>query len=172
MNRWGMDTKESDLVEKYGISRAEFKDIRKTIKQNGELGRLWYRADGKKPEHLRTVFWTDVGQYFLAHYLQSKVEFIQQEEQSIESVMTKGQFDKLVNNSKWVGKVTRNSYANTRLVTVEHETGFKVNVACKDNKLYSKHSYVQVDTKSLKHTIRLPSFKNYEKAKESLKPKR
>lgn len=172
MNRWGMDTKESDLVEKYGISRAEFKDIRKTIKQNGELGRLWYRADGKKPEHLRTVFWTDVGQYFLAHYLQSKVEFIQQEEQSIETVMTKGQFDKVVNNSKWVGKVTRNSYANINLVTVEHETGFKVNVNCKDNKLYSKGSFVLVDTKNFRHCIRQPSFKTYEKAKESLKPKR
>ena len=172
MNRGSMDTKESDLVDKYGISRAEFKDIRKSIKQNGELGRLWYREAGKKPEHLRTVLWTDVGQYFLAHYLQSKVEYIQQEEQSISDTMTKGQFDKLVNNSKWVGKITRNSYANTRLVTVEHETGFKVNVACKDNKLYSKHSYVQVDTKNLKHTIRLPSFKNYEKAKASLKPKR
>lgn len=168
----GMDTKESDLVDKYGISRAEFKDIRKSIKQNGDLGRLWYREESNKPEHLRTVLWTDVGQYFLAHYLQSKVEYIQQEEQSISDVMTKGQFDKLVNNSKWVGKVTRNSYGNTRLVTVEHETGFKVNVACKDNKLHSKHSYVQVDTKNLRHIIRLPSFKNYEKAKESLQRKR
>jgi hypothetical protein len=167
-----MDTKESDLVDKYGISRSEFKDIRKTIQQNGDLGRLWYREDSKKPEHLRTVFWTDVGQYFLAHYLQSKVEFIQQEEQSIEPVMTKAQFDKLVNNTKWVGKVTRNSYANINLVTVEHETGFKVNVTCKDNKNYSKHSYVQVDTKNLRHNIRQPSFKSYEKAKESLKPKR
>jgi hypothetical protein len=172
MNCGGMDTKESDLVDKYGISRAEFKDIRKTIQQNGDLGRLWYREESNKPEHLRTVLWTDVGQYFLAHYLQSKAEFIQQEEQSISEVMTKGQFDKLVNNSKWVGKITRNSYANINLVTVEHETGFKVNVTCKNNKMYSKHSYVQVDTKNLRHNIRLPSFKNYEKAKESLQRKR
>lgn len=167
-----MDTKESDLVDKYGISRSEFKNIRKTIEQKGELGILWYREDSKKPEHLRTVFWTDVGQFFLAHYLQAKVEVFQQQEQSLSDTMSKAQFDKLVNNTKWVGKVIRNTYANKNLVFVEHETGFRVNVECRDNKLYSKNSYVQVDTRNQKHTIRLPQFKNYEKAKESLKPKR
>jgi hypothetical protein len=172
MKHWGMETKESDLVDKYGISRSELKEIRNTINQKGEMGLLWYREESKKPEHLRTVIWTDIGQYFLAHYLQSKVEFVQQEEQSLDHTMSKSQFIKLVDNTKWVGKIVRNSYVNTTLVTVEHETGFKVNVNCKDNKQYSKHSYVQVDTKHQRHTIRLPSFKNYEKAKESLKPKR
>lgn len=162
-----MDTKERDLVEKMGISRAEFKEIRASIGQKHDLGTLWYREESNKPEHLRTVYWTDAGLLYLRYYMEVKGQLAKIDEQTGDFVpMTKGDFDKSVNNTHWAGKIVVNNYRNNTCLMVEHETGFKVLTKCRDSRAYPKLSYVVVDSKNLRHTVRLPVFRNYEKANE------
>jgi hypothetical protein len=161
------DIKERDLVEQFGISRSEFKEIRETLASEHQLGTLWYRESSNKPEHLRTVFWTGAGLTYLRYYLEVKRQFTDIVETPKEwKPMTKGEFDKSVNNTYWAGKVVVNNYKNASCIMVEHQTGFKVLTKCKDNKQYSKGSYVLVDSKNLTHIVRTPSFKSYEKANE------
>ena len=163
----GMDIKEKDLVTHFGINRDEFKTIRKTLADKHDLGILWYREDSTKPEHLRTVYWTDAGVEYLKYYLEVRKQFDAMDAIANEfRPMTKGEFDKSVNDTMWAGKVVVNNYKNSSCLMVEHQTGFKVLTSCRNNKDYPKHSYVVVDSKNLKHTIRLPYFKNYEKANE------
>lgn len=162
-----MDMKERDLVEKFGISRDEFKEIRASIGQKHDLGTLWYREESKKPEHLRTVYWTDAGLLYLRYYVEVKGQLAKLDEDTGDfTPMTKGDFDKSVNNTHWAGKVVTNNYKNNTCLMVEHQTGFKVLTNCRDSRNYPKHSYVLVDSKNLRHTVRLPYFKNYEKANE------
>ena len=165
-----MDIKESDLSKEIGLPRAEFKLIRKNLAAKHELGTLWYREDSKKPEHLRSVFWTDVGIYYLRTYLSVKAKWNEEEAKGVNlDVMTKEQFANTVNNTMWVGKVTRNKYKNKRLIMVEHEIGYQCNVNCKDNANYSMHSYVVVDSKNSRHSVRKPQYKSYEKALKDCK---
>lgn len=165
-----MDIKESDLCKEFGLPRSEFKLIRKNLADKHDLGILWYREESKKPEHLRSVYWTDVGVYYLRTYLKVKEEWNKETSVPVDlGVMTKEQFNETVNNSLWVGKVVRNKYKNKRIVMVEHDIGYKCNVACKDNAMYSLHSYVVVDSKNLKHCIRKPQYKSYEKALKDCK---
>jgi hypothetical protein len=162
-----MDTKERDLVQKFGISRDEFKEIRASIGKEHDLGTLWYREDSKKPEHLRTVYWTDNGLLYLRYYMEVKRQMTDIVDTVSEwKPMTKGEFDKSVNNTYWAGKVVVNNYKNNTCLMVEHQTGFKVLTKCRDSRQYAKHSHVVVDSKNLSHTVRLPSFKSYEKANE------
>lgn len=162
-----MDTKERDLVEKMGISRAEFKEIRASIGQKHDLGTLWYREESNKPEHLRTVYWTDAGLLYLRYYMEVKGQLAKIDEQTGDfTPMTKGDFDKSVNNTFWAGKIVVNNYKNNTCLMVEHQTGFKVLTKCRDSRAYPKHSHVVVDSKNLRHTVRLPVFKSYEKANE------
>lgn len=162
-----MDTKERDLVEKFGISRDEFKEIRASIAKEHELGTLWYREDSKKPEHLRTVYWTDAGLLYLRYYMEVKGQLAKLDKETNDfAPMTKGDFDKSVKNTNWAGKIVVNNYKNNTCLMVEHETGFKVLTKCRDSRNYPKHSWVLVDSKNLSHTVRLPYFKTYEKANE------
>lgn len=164
-----MDMKEKDLAVHMNLSRDELKTIRNVIRDKHDLGVLWYREESNKPEHLRTVFWTDAGLMYLKYYMETKTQWMKEEEENkMWSLMTKGQFDKSVNNTKWVGKVVNNNYKNNTCLMIEHETGFKVLSRCRDSKLYPKHSYVVVDSKNLKHIIRLQYFKTYEKAQEQI----
>lgn len=165
-----MDIKESDLSKEIGIPRSEFKAIRKTLAEKHDLGILWYREESKKPEHLRSIYWTEVGVYYLRTYLKVKEEWNKETSVPVDlGVMTKEQFNETVNNSLWVGKVVRNKYKNRRIVMVEHEIGYKCNVTCKDNAMYSLHSYVVVDSKNFNHCIRKPAYKSYEKALKDCK---
>lgn len=164
-----MDIKERDLVKQFGISRDDFKVIRKTLAEKHELGVLWYREESAKPEHLRTIYWTDAGVVYLRYYMEVKGQWDDMVEKANEfRPMTKGEFDKSVNNTQWAGKVVVNNYKNNTCLMVEHQIGFKVLTNCRDSRLYPKHSYVVVDSKNLKHTVRLPYFKSYEKAFEKI----
>lgn len=169
-----MDIKEKELAEQVGISRNEFKTIRKVLGDKRDLGVLFYREESSKPEHLRTVYWTEAGVTYLRYYLEVKDQWEEMERKSNEfRPMTKGEFDKAVNGTRWAGKVINNNYRNQTCLMVEHQIGFKVLTSCKDSRLYPKHSYVVVDSKNLKHTVRLPYFKSYEKANEkAVQPKR
>lgn len=165
-----MDIKESELSKEFGLPRSEFKLIRKSLADKHDLGILWYREISNKPEHLRSVYWTDVGVYYLRNYLKAKEEWVKETSTPVDlDVMTKEQFNETVNNSQWVGKVVRNKYKNKRIVMVEHEIGYKCNVTCKDNSNYSLHSYVVVDSKNFNHCIRKPQYKSYEKALKDCK---
>lgn len=165
-----MDTKEKDLAAMLNLSRDEMKTIRNVIRDKHDLGVLWYREESNKPEHLRTVYWTDAGLVYLKYYMETKKQWNEANEQSKPwTLMTKGQFDKSVKDTQWTGKVVNNNYKNNTCLMVEHETGFKVLTRCRDSRLYPKLSYVVVDSKSLSHTIRLPYFKTYEKAQEQVK---
>ena len=169
-------TKESEVSKSLGVNRSELKTIRKSVPSvHPELGVLWGREESKKPEHLQTVMWTDNGLLFLRHYIEVKKQWAEMEK-AIEKPeadslkpMTKGDFDKVVNNTKWAGKVVNNSYKNLRTVMVEHDIGFKVLVNCRDNRLLPKLGWVVVDSKNLRHTIRLPYFKSHEKAQQACK---
>jgi len=165
----GMDIKERDLAEQMGIKRDEFKTIRKTLAEKHDLGILFYREESSKPEHLRTVYWTDAGVVYLRYYLEVKGQWAKLEKEAEEfRPMTKGEFDKSVNNTQWAGKVVVNNYKNNTCLMVEHQIGFKVLTSCRNSKDYPKHSYVVVDSKNLKHIVRLPYFKTYEKANEKV----
>lgn len=167
-----MDIKESELSKNLGIPRAEFKGIRNAIKGNHDLGVLWYREESKKPEHLRCVYWTDNGIMYLMHYLKVKQLWNEEVSKPMDtSVMTKEDFNNTVNDTEWVGKVTGNQYKNRKLIQVEHEIGYKVVVNCKDNSLYSKSSFVVVDTKNFRHSVRKPQYRTYEKALKDCKRK-
>lgn len=158
--------KESEVSELLGLKRSELKKIRESIPNtHPELGVLWGREDSNKPEKLKTVIWTDGGIQFLALYLNIKAQHLEnKKENEFMKPMTKGEFDKTVNNSKWVGRVANNRYRNNSCLLIEHDIGFKVVVLCKDNKLYPRNSFVIVDSRNLRHTVRLPHFQTYEKA--------
>lgn len=158
--------KEADISELMGMKRNELRKIRESIPpMHPDLGLLWQREESNKPEKLKTVLWTDGGVQFLTIYLNFKMKHIKEErENEIYKPMTKGEFDKAVNNTKWVGKVHNNRYKNNTCLMVEHDTGFKVIVLCKDNMKYSRNSFVIVDSRNLRHTVREPSFQTYEKA--------
>lgn len=165
-----MDTKESQLSKDLGIPRSEFKNIRNAIQDNHDLGRLWYREESNKPEHLRSIWWTDTGIFYLRHYLEVKKQWIALEKEPIDmKVLSKDDFNKTVNDTKWVGKVVRNGYKNRRLVMVEHDIGYKCVVNCKDNASYSLNSFVVVDSKNFSHYIRKPAYRTYEKALKDCK---
>ena len=161
-----MNQQETVLQEQYGWKKHELRKVRGDI-QTFEGHPLWYREDSKKPKHLQTIWWTPVGIIYLQEYFKHIETIKTNDPVEIEQVMTKTQFDELVNNTKWVGRVVVNSYKNSRVVMVEHHTGFRVMVNCRDNKLLPKSSYVSVDTKHNRHIIRKPSFKTYEKANQA-----
>jgi uncharacterized short protein YbdD (DUF466 family) len=161
-----MNHQESLLVSTYGWSKHDLRKVRGEIQQF-EGHPLWFREDSKKPKHLQTIWWTPVGLIYLQEYFKSVEIMKQPDPEALESVMTKAQFDKLVDNTKWVGRITRNNYKNTKVILVEHHTGFRVIVNCRDNKHYPKNSYVSVDTKNNRHMVRKPSFKTYEKAQQA-----
>lgn len=158
--------KESDVSKQCGLTRNELKKIREAVPSvHPELGLLWEREKSKKPEKMRTVLWTDGGILFLANYIKIRNAWVEEEQKQPEmKSMTKGEFDKAVNNTKWVGKVVNNNYKNNTCLMVEHDTGFKVIVLCRDSRTYPKLGYVIVDSKNLRHTVRLPYFKTHEKA--------
>lgn len=161
-----MNHQESSLQEVYGWTKHDLRKVRADIQQF-EGHSLWFREDSKKPKHLQTIWWTPVGLIYLQEYFKHIETIKKPDPASMEDTMTKVQFDKMVNDSKWVGRVVRNGYKNSRVLMVEHHTGFKVIVNCRDNKHYPKNSYVSVDTKNNRHTIRKPSFKTYEKAQQA-----
>lgn len=169
-------TKESDISKTFGVKRSELKMIRESVPPiHPELGILWGREESKKPKHMQTIVWTDNGVLFLRHYLKLKSTWEEVEknmEKPIEEAikpMTKGEFDVVVNNTKWVGKVSNNRYKNFKTVMVEHDIGFKVLVTCRDSRLLPKGFWVVVDSKNLRHVIRLPFFKTHEKALQACK---
>ena len=154
----------------FNLSRDELKTIRNVVRDKHDLGILWYREESNKPEHLRTVYWTDAGVMYLKYYIETKTQWQKLESETQPwSLMTKGQFDKSVKDSYWVGKVVNNNYKNNTCLMVEHETGFKVLTTCRDSRLYPKHSYIVVDSKGLKHITRIPYLKSYEKAQEQIR---
>lgn len=171
-----MDIKESELISKYNWDKQELRAIR----NNGDRFEgvlIWYREKSNKPAHLRTVWWTDGGVSFLTDYFKAKMvigDFIKSEIEKInesngvidDKAMTKLDFNKLVNKTRWIGKVVRNSYKNNKLILVEHETGFKVVCVCKNNLLYPVNQWVIVDTLENKHSIRKQAFKLYEQAQK------
>ena len=162
----GFMHKESDISELMGMKRSELKKIRESIpNMHPELGVLWTREESNRPEKMKTVLWTDGGVQFLSLYLNIKIQHQEfKKETEFIKPMTKGEFDKSVNNTKWVGKVSNNRYKNKTCLMVEHDTGFKVIVLCKDNMMYPRNSFVIVDCKNLRHTVRQPHFQTYEKA--------
>jgi len=167
-----MNHKESELVDILNITRAEFKYLRKNLANSDKnVGPLWVREESNKPEHLRTVYWTDAGMYFLRAYLSEKASQIVIKPDTDMKVMTKAQFLDMVHKTKWVGKVVRNLYKNHMVLMVEHNSGFNVMVNCRDNQLYSKGAWVVVDTNENSHTVRGQSFKSYEKAFETCSSK-
>ena len=161
-----MNIKESDLIAKNGWLKSDLKAVRHDAIEFEGM-RLWFREESKKPKHLQTIWWTDVGVMYLTEYFRVKDEMTQPSPVSENRVMSKEEFAKSANNSKWIGKVVTNSYKNYNSVMVEHDTGFRVIVNCRNNKVLPKNSYVEVDTKNNKHTIRKPAFKSYEKAKQA-----
>lgn len=165
-----MDIKESQLSKDLGIPRSEFKNIRNAIKDKHDLGVLWYREESKKPEHMRSIWWTDVGVYYLRTYLQVKVQWEEETKVPIDmKVLSKDEFNKTVNDTKWIGKIVRNGYKNRRLLMVEHDIGYRCIVNCKNNSDYSLNSFVVVDSKNFNHYIRKPAYKSYEKALKDCK---
>lgn len=166
MFRKGMNQKESNLLQAYGWKKNELRDIRSKVSEF-EGVRLWYREESNKPKHLQTVWWTEVGVFYLTEYFKSVKEMTTPSPVDEIRQMTKTEFDKIVNNSKWIGKVAKNQYRNINTVLVEHDTGFRVIVTCKDNSKLPCHSYVEVDTRNNKHIIRKPHFKSHEKAKQA-----
>lgn len=158
--------KESDICELFGVNRSELRKIRESIPNfHPELGVLWKREESNKPERMKTVLWTDGGLKFLQLYANLKAEHLAEVKEAEQNrPMTKGEFDKTVNNTKWVGKVHNNRYKNNTCLMIEHDTGFKVIVLCKDNLMYPRNSFVIVDSRNLRHTVRQPSFQTYEKA--------
>jgi hypothetical protein len=161
-----MNIKESDLIAKNGWLKSDLKAIRHdTIEFEGM--RLWFREESKKPKHLQTIWWTDVGVMYLTEYFNVVKDMKKFPDESESRVMSKEEFAVSVNNSKWIGRVISNNYKNFNTIMVEHDTGFRVMVNCRNNKVLPKNSYVEVDTKNNRHTIRKPAFKTYEKAKQA-----
>lgn len=161
-----MKYKESELSVKFGWNKNELRKVR-DLGSDFEGHILWFREESKKPKHLQTIWWTDVGLLYLTEYFKT-INSIKQSNAVVDtSVLTKNQFNDIVNNSEWVGRVINNNYKNTNTVLIEHDIGYKVIVTCKDNRLVPKHSFVSVDTRNNKHIIRKPAFKTYEKAKQA-----
>ena len=161
-----MNIKESELIAKNGWLKSDLKAVRHDAIEFEGM-RLWFREESKKPKHLQTIWWTDVGVMYLTEYFRVKTELETPIPMEESRVMSKEEFVKLVNNSKWVGRVVRNGYKNFNTVMVEHDSGFMILVNCRNNKVLPKNSYVEVDTKNNNHTIRKPAFKSYEKAKQA-----
>ena len=171
-----MDIKESELIKQKGWKKAELKALRREVTEfEGE--KLWYTVKNNKPAKFHTIFWTEIGVYYLEQYFIVKqnidyaIKSVQETEKLFEKpfedvAMTKGQFTSTVNNTRWIGRIVRNSYKNNRLVLVEHETGFCIIANCSDNMLYPKNRWVIVDTLNNKHSIRKPAFKIYEQAQK------
>lgn len=169
-----MNIKESDLIKANGWSKGELRKIRNEDKEF-EGHKLWFADNENKPKIFQTIFWTPVGVIYLEEYFKAKAmleqmanakEDVKLDIITEEDAMTKGHFTKNVNNTRWIGKIIRNSYKNHKLVLVQHETGFNVLATCKDNILYPKNRWVVVDTLENKHTIRKPAFKSYEQAQK------
>jgi hypothetical protein len=166
-----MNISESELIKVNGWKKKELRKIRKETKEfEGHL--LWYIDNENRPKIYQKIYWTPIGIIFLREYFFAKMKIVEDAIKSIpddiieNGAMTKGQFNKVVNNSRWIGKVSRNTYRNNKIILVEHETGFKVLTKCKNNLLYPKNKWVIVDTLENNHSIKKQSFKSYEKAKE------
>lgn len=161
-----MNIKESDLIATNGWLKSDLKAVRQDAIEFEGM-RLWFREESKKPKHLQTIWWTDVGVMYLTEYFRVKKEMETPSPMEESRVMSKEEFAKSVNNTKWIGRVVRNGYKNYNTVMVEHDSGFMIMVNCRNNKALPKNSYVEVDTKNNRHTIRKPAFKTYEKAKQA-----
>ena len=162
----GMNIKENELMSMYGWTKNEMRKVR-DMGSSFEGHTLWYREESKKPKHLQTIWWTDVGLLYLTEYFKTIATMKEPSPVEETRVLTKTEFDKIVNDTEWVGKIIRNSYKNANTVLVEHDIGFRVIVTCRDNKVLPRNSYVSVDTRNNRHTIRKPAFKTYEKAKQA-----
>jgi hypothetical protein len=166
-----MDIKESELIKEKGWKKADMKKIREQVQEFEGIS-LWYRVADKKPKQLQAIMWTPTGVMYLEEFMKVKDIIEKNQPESIakeiigDSAMTKGEFNKIVNGTRWIGKISRNSYKNNKLVLVEHETGFNIIANCKDNMLYAKNRWVIVDTLNNNHSIRKPAFKIYEQAQK------
>jgi len=166
-----MNISEAELIKVNGWSKADLRRVREDASEF-EGHKLWYTDNENKPKMFQKIFWTSIGVIYLQEYFKAKEQLLKQSDEGIASeiiqdgAMTKSQFAITVNNTRWIGKVVRNSYKNAKLVLVEHETGFNVIATCKDNILYPRNQWVIVDTLNNKHSIRKPAFKLYEQAKK------
>ena len=160
VNLAGMKT-EKELVSEYGWSIAEIKCVRKQI-INFDAQELWTRAESKKPEHLRTVLWTDFG----IEYLKAWFEGIKEADKIIaylgKNPDQNGRLEEIVLfndvkdlwNSEWIGKVTKNWFLNNRLMEVKHDDGLLVTVYVRNAKAYRIGDRVLVDSQRASHYVR------------------
>jgi|APGre2960657373_1045057.scaffolds.fasta_scaffold04917_5 hypothetical protein len=156
----GMKT-EKELNCEYGWDIAEMKCVRKQI-INFDSQELWTRLESKKPEHLRTVVWTDFG----VEYLKAWFEGVREADKLIaylgKNPVESGRLEEVVVhndirdlwNSQWVGKVTKNWFPNDRIMEVQHENGLLVIVYVRNSKSYRIGDKVLVDSQRVSHYVR------------------
>lgn len=160
VNLAGMKT-EKELVTEYGWDIAEIKCVRKQI-VSFDAQELWTRAKSKKPEHMRTVLWTDFG----IEYLKAWFEGIKEADKLIaylgKNPVETGRLEEVVVyndardlwNTEWIGKVTKNWFVNDRLMEVQHENGLLVTVYVRNAKSYQIGDKVLVDSQRVSHYVR------------------
>lgn len=161
----GMKT-EKELNSEYGWDIAEMKCVRKQIVSFNQQ-ELWTRLASKKPEHLRTVVWTDFG----IEYLKAWFEGIKEADKLIaylgKNPDETGRMEEVVVyndirdlwNTQWTGTVTKNWFPNNRLIEVKHDNGLLVMVYCRDSKNYRVGNKVLVDSQRASHYARSGAIK-------------
>jgi hypothetical protein len=152
---------EKELSAEYGWSIADLRDVR-ALHCKFDNRELWFRKPSKKPEHLRTIIWTDLGVEFLQQWFKGLKEADKILAYLGNDPEGSGRLEELaVTNTiqdlyglEWEGKVVSNWYPNSRLIEVEHENGIKVIAICRDNKKYRVKDKVLVDSKQASHYVR------------------